>query len=48
MNNYMDKQFRRGTALYTVFSNGEQILIDISCHNLNLQNYWGGEWISNW
>lgn len=22
--------------------------IEISCHNLNFKNYWGGEWLSSW
>jgi hypothetical protein len=24
------------------------IEISISCHNLNFNNFWGGEWLSNW
>jgi capping protein (actin filament) muscle Z-line, alpha len=22
--------------------------IEVSCHNLNFKNYWGGEWLSTW
>ena len=22
--------------------------VDISCHNLNFKNFWGGEWLSYW
>jgi hypothetical protein len=25
-----------------------KIDINISCHNLNLKNFWGGEWLSKW
>ena len=45
---YIQRQFRNGTTTYTVFVDQDGIQIDISCHNLNFKNYWGGEWLSSW
>mmetsp|Transcript_20042 Transcript_20042/g.19023 ORF Transcript_20042/g.19023 Transcript_20042/m.19023 type:complete len:84 (+) Transcript_20042:636-887(+) len=49
MEKYLSTQYRKGTASYSVFVAPEgHIAINISCHNLNFANYWGGEWISQW
>jgi hypothetical protein len=45
---YVERQLRKGTATYTVFVDHEGVQVDISCHNLNFKNYWGGEWLSSW
>lgn len=46
---YSARQFRKGTVTFTVFVTADQKLsINLSCHNLNFGNYWGGEWLSNW
>ena len=26
----------------------DKLTVNISCHNLNFANFWGGEWVSNW
>ena len=48
MSAYVDRQFRKGTTQYSVFADQSSIRVEISCHNLNFKNFWGGEWISNW
>lgn len=49
MDAYIARQFRKGTAMYSVFVTADKKLtVNISCHNLNFSNYWGGEWLSNW
>mmetsp|Transcript_14691 Transcript_14691/g.10590 ORF Transcript_14691/g.10590 Transcript_14691/m.10590 type:complete len:115 (+) Transcript_14691:481-825(+) len=49
LENYVSSQYRKGTALYSVFIAPDgHINVSISCHNLNFANYWGGEWLSNW
>lgn len=48
MEAYVGRQFRKGTTHYSVFTDQSQIRVEISCHNLNFKNYWGGEWISGW
>jgi len=48
MDQYIERQFRRNTAKYSVFVDNQTIDIAISCHNLNFANYWGGEWTSHW
>lgn len=48
---YVASDFKEGTTLPTVFVDGDSeltIRINMSCHNLNLQNYWGGQWVSTW
>ena len=43
--------FKAGSTVPTVFVDGETdltIRVNISCHNLNLKNFWGGEWLSTW
>jgi hypothetical protein len=50
MNSYLNRQFRKGTTEFAVYSSGDgnEMRVDISCHNLNFKSYWGGEWISSW
>lgn len=50
MSSYVGRQFRKPTTEYGVYANpeGTQIRVEISCHNLNFKNFWGGEWVSNW
>jgi len=50
MNNYLSIQYRKGTAEFAVYceADGSAIKVEISCHNLNFKNYWGGEWSSTW
>lgn len=50
MNSYMNNLFRKGTSEYSIYSqpDGSEFRIEISCHNLNFKNYWGGEWLSSW
>jgi hypothetical protein len=48
LDQYINRQFRKGTTTYTVFPDQDGLSIDISCHNLNFKNYWGGEWLSTW
>ena len=49
MDAYIARQFRKGTAKYSVFvTSDNKLTVNISCHNLNFSNYWGGEWLSNW
>jgi hypothetical protein len=48
MNAYLNRQFRKGTTKFSVFSDQSTLKVEISCHNLNFKNYWGGEWLSSW
>lgn len=48
MNAYVSRQFRRGTTQYSVFATDSELKIEISCHNFNFKNYWGGEFLSSW
>lgn len=51
LNSYVHNDFKAGSTLATVFIDGEDdltIRINISCHNLNFKNFWGGEWQSTW
>ena len=50
MLSYLNRQFRKGTTEFAVYSSGDgnEMRVDISCHNLNFKSYWGGEWISSW
>ena len=46
---YVKRNFRDGTTRATLFFNGDgQLQIEISCINVNLPNFWGGEWQSRW
>ena len=48
MNNYIETNFRNKTTVFSVTADSANLYIDISCHNLNFKNYWGGEWLSHW
>jgi capping protein alpha len=48
MTAYLNRQFRKGTTQFSVYADQVSIKVEISCHNLNFKNYWGGEWLSNW
>jgi hypothetical protein len=48
LESYIGRQFRKGTTAFTVFTDGQTMKVEISCHNLNFKNYWGGEWQSTW
>jgi len=50
MDSYLNRQFRKGTTEYSVYSqpDGSEFRIEISCHNLNFKSFWGGEWLSSW
>lgn len=51
LNAYIQEDFKAGTSLGTVYIDGEEdltIRINVSCHNLNFKNFWGGEWQSTW
>jgi hypothetical protein len=48
---YIAEDFKEGATLGTVSIEGDSDLtihIQISCHNLNHKNFWGGEWLSKW
>ena len=50
MNTYLSTQYRKGTSEFAVYSEGDgsSLKVEISCHNLNFKNFWGGEWSSAW
>lgn len=48
LNKYISKQYRNGTTNISVAATPTHIFISISCHNINFDNFWGGEWISKW
>jgi hypothetical protein len=50
MHSYLSIQYRKGTAEFAVYceADGSAIKVEVSCHNLNFKNYWGGEWSSTW
>jgi capping protein alpha len=48
MNAYVNRQFRKGTTQYSVFTEQNQLKVEISCHNFNFKNFWGGEFLSSW
>ena len=48
MNQYVTRQFRKGTTQFTVFAEQTSLKIEISCHNFNFKNYWGGEFLSSY
>lgn len=48
MNGYVDKQYRKGTTSISCAATPQHIIISISCHILNFDNFWGGEWLSKW
>ena len=51
LNAYVNEDYKEGSCLPTIFVDGDSELtlrINISCHSLNLKNFWGGEWLSTW
>jgi len=47
------EEFKKDSTVSTVFIGADnapdlQIRINVSCHNLKLQSFWGGEWLSTW
>lgn len=48
MTSYVNRQFRKGTTHFSVFADESQIIVEISCHNFNFKNFWGGEFLSTW
>lgn len=48
MTAYVNRQFRKGTTHFSVFADQNQIKVEISCHNFNFKNFWGGEFLSTW
>lgn len=51
LDKYIAAHYKELTTLGTVSVEGtDQITahIEISCHNLNHKNFWGGEWLSRW
>ena len=45
---YVKKAFRKPKCKFNVHLDGETIHIDISCLNINLPNFWTGEWQSSY
>lgn len=46
---YVDKAYKSGTTRASLcFNQAGNLQIDISCINLNLKHFWGGEWQSQW
>ena len=31
-----------------MYADEQSIKVEISCHNFNFKNFWGGEWLSSW
>jgi len=48
MTAYVNRQFRKGTTQFSVFADQSQLRVEISCHNFNFKNFWGGEFLSSW
>ncbi len=51
LNSYISEDYKEGTCLPTIIVDGDQELtlrVNLSCHSLNLKNFWGGEWLSTW
>lgn len=51
LDKYISEFYKSLTTLGTVTIEGsDQVTahIEISCHNLNHKNFWGGEWLSRW
>ncbi len=48
MNSYISALFKEKSTLFGVTASQTGMQIDISCHNLNFSNFWGGEWKSCW
>lgn len=50
MHSYLQLLYKKGTTEFAVYASGDgsQLVVEISCHNLNFKSFWGGEWISTW
>lgn len=51
LDKYISEHYKQMTTLGSVSIKGSDIIttdIEISCHNLNHKNFWGGEWLSRW
>jgi hypothetical protein len=51
LDKYISECYKLSTTLGTVTIDGSDNItayIEISCHNLNHKNFWGGEWLSKW
>lgn len=48
LNAYVSRQFRKGTTHFSVFVDSSTLKIEISCHNFNFKNFWGGEFLSSY
>ena len=48
MEAYLNRHFRKGTSQFSAFADESQIRVEISCHNFNFKNFWGGEFLSSW
>lgn len=50
LQSYINKYYKNEVAKYNVYYDGvpNKIIIVISAHNLNLKNFWSGEWLSSW
>ena len=48
MSGYIENHYRKGSTQFSVYTDQSVLKIEISCHNLNFKNYWGGEWLSSW
>lgn len=44
MDKYMSTYYMKGIGKYNIFLEGDKMIIEISCINTNLSNYWSGEW----
>ena len=47
---YLEKNYTSGITKSNVYfdSNSNKIIILISVHNINMKNFWSGEWLSSW
>lgn len=47
---YLEKYYKKEHMKYNVYFDGvpNKINVIISAHNLNLRNFWSGEWLSTW
>lgn len=46
---YVRTHYKEGTTRASLcFNQGGNLQIDISCINLNLGHFWGGEWQAQW
>jgi len=45
---YVLKAFRKPKCKFGCFLDGDTQIIDLSCLNINLPNFWTGEWQSHY